>query len=76
MRVRHHIQAVGVCPNNALPDQYDVFVYTTNTVMCETLAATVDTLLARPTYQEAFTQALANALACKVRTRCPHCDRL
>jgi len=44
----------------------------TGTLFCEEIADAVDNLLAKPVYQEQFTQALADRLGCKVRTRCRH----
>jgi len=72
MIVRHTLQAKGTCPNNGLPDHYRIAVYTTGVLFCEMIAAAVDELLAEPTYQEAFTQALADRLGGKVSTRCRH----
>ena len=72
MLVRHILTAVGECPNNGLADRYRISVYAAGLLQCEEVAATVDQLLAAPCYQEAFTQALANRLGCKVRTRCRH----
>jgi hypothetical protein len=72
MLVRHTLAATGTCPNNGLTDHYRIAVYTTGILFCEEIAAAVDELLAKPVYQEQFTQALADRLDCKVRTRCRH----
>lgn len=72
MLVRHTLTATATCPNNGLPDRYRVAVYTSRVLLCEGVVVEVDELLAEPTYQEAFTQALADRLGCKVKTRCPH----
>ena len=72
MIVRHTLTATGTCPNNGLTDHYRIAVYTTCTVFCEDIAAAVDELLAEPVYQERFTQALADRLGCRVKTRCRH----
>jgi hypothetical protein len=70
----HTLKAVGTCPNNGLPDLYTIHVYAglDRTLFCERIAEAVDRLLAAPTYQETFTQQLANELGCRVRTECPH----
>jgi len=72
MFVRHTLTAGGTCPNNGLPDHYRIAVSTNGTLFCEQVTEAVDELLAKPIYQEAFTQALADRLGCKVRTRCRH----
>jgi hypothetical protein len=72
MLVRHTLTATGTCPNNGLPDRYRIAVYTAGVLFCERIAAAVDELLAEPVYQELFTQALADRLGCRVRTRCRH----
>lgn len=72
MHVRHTLTATGTCPNNGLPDHYTVAVYTNAILYCEDIAAAVDELLAKPVFHEQFTQALADRLGCRVRTRCRH----
>lgn len=70
----HVLAAEGRCPNNGLVDRYTIHVYPgpDRVLFCERIAETVDQLLATPTYQETFTQALADALGCRVATYCPH----
>lgn len=72
MFVRHTLTATGTCPNNGLADHYRIAVYTSGVLFCERIVEAVDELLTEPIFQEAFTQALADCLGCRVRTRCRH----
>lgn len=74
MKVRHRLWATGTCPNNGLADEYLVTVYCNRMIPCEDAVAAVAELLAVPVFQEAFTQALADRLGCRVRTRCRHLE--
>lgn len=71
---RHTLEAVGICPNNGLPDRYTIRVYPgpDRVMFCERIVEVVDGLLVRPIFQERFTQELADRLGCRVETTCGH----
>lgn len=74
MKVTHSFTQVGRCPANGGWDSYLVTVTTDRTVSVEEVlaAARACFLDAGPVFQEAATQALADALGCAVMTQGQH----
>lgn len=73
-RAEHVLKAVGTCPVDYTVDEYTITVRTNDLVEVETIRAEVGRLLREPVFQEAFTQALREALpaADEVETVCLH----
>jgi GTP cyclohydrolase I len=73
MKTRHHIVIRATCPVDNTPDKYDGYVYVNNRVLTfEEVAAAVEALTQEPVFQERLTQALADRLQCRVKTRGRH----
>ena len=70
MRVRHELTVQAKCPVDNKRDVYTCYVYARGVVKVEDILAAVQELTKddRPVFQEAFTQDLHRALACKVKT--------
>lgn len=76
MIVTHTFRAQGICPANGSRDHYGIEVTCTTLLLVEGIVKAAGELLAAPVYQEAFTQALADKIACRVVTQCRHGDVL
>lgn len=75
MNVTHSFAAIGECPVNGAPDHYEIQVLLWRFMLSEEVKAKAVELLQEPTYQEAFTDALATALTpATVTTVCRHGD--
>lgn len=66
MKVFHRLEITGICPADQKADVYRCIVEARRVVPVEAIIAAVQTITAKPAFQETICQELHRALACRV----------